>query len=636
MRVGTLLWLGMWLAGFAPIAWGQTASSEPPILRERVASGELAPAYQRLPDNPFVVYKNGYSRLPGEYGGDLRMLMAKAKDIRMMTIYGYARLVGFDEQLELVPDILEDLEVDRDRVFTLRLRTNHRWSDGHPFTAEDFRYYWEDVAMNEELSPYGQPRELLVDGEPPVFEVLDEHTVRYTWSAPNPFFVPALAGTRPLYIYRPAHYLKRFHARYTEAEELERTVKKHSARNWAALHNLSDNLYKSDNPGLPTLQPWQNTTEPPADRFVFVRNPFFHRVDWLGRQLPYLDRVLINLSDNKLIPAKTGAGEVDLQARYLRFDNFTFLKAGEKRNRYSIKLWRTVKGSQLALYPNLNAEDPEWRRLMRDARFRRALSLGVNRHEINQVVYYGLVIEGGNSVIEGGPLYRPEYQQAWAQFDLEQANALLDEIGLTQRERSGVRLLPDGRPMDLIIETAGESTEETDVLELIRDSWSKLGIRSFTRPSQREVFRNRIFSGQTVMSIWSGLENAVPTADMSPAELAPTTQQQLQWPRWGQYYETNGTAGEPPDVPEVMRLAELNKAWRFADSHEERSRIWHEMLAIHADQVFTIGTVTGVLQPVVVSDDLHNVPDDGVYNWEPGAYFGIYRPDTFWLARSRR
>ncbi|MFQ5959269.1 MAG: ABC transporter substrate-binding protein, partial [Alphaproteobacteria bacterium] len=135
---------------------------------------------------------------------------------------------------------------------------------------------------------------------------------------------------------------------------------------------------------------------------------------------------------------------------------------------------------------------------------------------------------------------------------------------------------------------------------------------------------------------WSGLENGVPTADMSPGELAPTRQHQLQWPRWGQYFETAGNAGEPPDMAIVRDLVALNDAWRRGRNTEERERIWHRMLTIHAEQVFTIGILNGVLQPVVINDHLRNVPAEGIYNWDPGAYFGIYGPDTFWFTEARR
>jgi peptide/nickel transport system substrate-binding protein len=271
-----------------------------------------------------------------------------------------------------------------------------------------------------------------------------------------------------------------------------------------------------------------------------------------------------------------------------------------------------------------------WKGLLRDVRFRRALSLAIDRSLVNQVLYFVLAIESNNTVLEASPLYKPEYRTRWAQYDRKSANRLLDELGL-KRGAEGVRRLPDGRPLEIIVETAGESSEQTDVLELIRETWREVGIKLFSKPSQREALRNRIFAGETVMSVWSGLENGLPTADTSPDELAPTSQLQLQWPKFGQYYETSGKSGEAPDIPQVKELEQLYREWQASGKSAERERVWQRMLEIHADQQFVLGVVAGVPQPVIASQKLVNLPAQGFYNWDPGAFFGIYRPETFWL-----
>jgi len=596
---------------------------ETPALAADVAAKKLPPVAQRVPQTPFV------AKSVGKSGGTLRTLIGRTRDVRLLVVYGYARLAGYDANFRITPDIAESVEVKDGRIFTFKLRAGHKWSDGKPFTTEDFRYYWEDVANNAELSPSGPPREMLVDGQPPKFEILDKSTVRYTWAKPNRDFLPRIAGTSPLFIYRPAHYLKKFHKKYNEKiaqAEKDGTAK----RGWARTHNKEDNMYRFDNPKLPTLQPWMNTTKPPADRFVAARNPYFHRVDTQGNQLPYIDQIEMLVADGKLIPAKAGAGESDLQARDLQFNNYTFLKKSEKQNEYRTLLWRTAKGAHFALFPNLNVNDAVWRKVLRDVRFRRALSLGLDRTIVNNVLYFGLAQEGNNTVLSDSPLYKESYQKRWANFDRAAANKLLDEMGL-KRASDGVRRLPDGRPMEIIVETAGESTEQTDILELVREMWREIGIKLFSKPSQREVFRNRIFAGEALMSVWSGFENAIPTADMSPEELAPTSQQQLQWPKFGQYYETSGKAGDKPDIPEATELLKQLEAWNAATTSQAREAAWRRMLEIHAEQQFVIGVVSGVPQPVVVRNNVQGVPEKGIYNWDPGAFFGVYRPDTFWM-----
>ena len=606
---------------------------ETPMLRDEVTAKKLPPVKQRLPENPLVVSMDGKVQELGQHGGTLNMLIARSRDIRMMVVYGYARLVGYDRNYALMPDLLQNIDAKDDRVFTMKLRAGHKWSDGAPFTSDDFRYFWEDVANDKDLSPSGPPAALIVDGQPPKVEYLDKTTVRYTWAKPNPDFLAQMASPSPLLIYRPAHYLKQFHKKYNpkvvEAEKAEP-----GKRSWAAIHNREDNMYQFDNPKLPTLEPWVNTTKPPADRFVLVRNPYFHRVDSNGRQLPYIDRVVLPIIDSKLIPTKAGAGESDLQARDVAFSNYTFLKKGEKANNYKTYLWRTAKGSHLALYPNLNVVDPVWRQLFRDVRFRRALSMSIDRAQINQVLYFGLATESNNTVVPESALFRKEFQTQWAKFDKKAADKLLDEIGL-KRGPDGVRRLSDGRPLEIIVETAGESTEQTDVLELIRETWREVGIKLFSKPSQRDLLRNRVFAGEAMMSVFYGLDNGMPSADTSPDELAPKDQAQLQWPKFGQFFETAGKLGEAPDIPEAIELMKLWHAWRVA-SHDERTKIWQRMLSIHAEQQFSIGVINNVMQPVVVTNTLKNVPEKAIYNWDPGALLGIYRPDTFWFTDARR
>ncbi len=604
---------------------------ETPMFEAAVAAGKLPPVKRRLPEEPFLLKTGQQGFQPGKHGGSLRLLMGRKKDTRQLVVYGYARLVGYDKNFNFVPDILKKYEVKHGRIITLHLRKGHRWSDGHPFTSEDFRYYFEDVATNKKIANESLPQVMLVESKPPLFEVLDKHTVRYTWHKPNPFILPRLAGARPIYLYRPAHYLKKFHIKYTPLRALEVLVKKAKKRNWVALHYIVGQQYKNVNPELPSLQPWVLVTKPPAKRFNFLRNPYYHRVDMNGRQLPYINDVKVNVTSSKLIPIKAGSGETDLQSRGLNFTNYTLLKRSEKKFGYSTKLWRTAKGARWAIYPNLNFRDMEWRKLFRNVNFRRALSIAIDRHEINQVFYYGLARETNNSVLRESPLFDEKFANRWSQFDLNAANQMLDDLGLVKRNSKGFRLLPNGQPMELTVVFSTEEDEPSDILELVSDTWRKIGIKVFSKPLHREVMRNRIFSGNVQMSIWSGLENGIPNASSSPAELAPTSQQQLQWPMWGQYLETGGKSGQAIDMKVPQKLFELKDAWREVRSEGDRIKIWHEMLDTYTSNVFSIGIIASVPQVVLVNSRLQNVPDKAIYNWDPGAHFGIYRPCTFWF-----
>ena len=152
--------------------------------------------------------------------------------------------------------------------------------------------------------------------------------------------------------------------------------------------------------------PGATRPQPPAEQFVFERNPYFHRVDENGLQLPYIDRFILNVSSSAIIAAKTGAGDSDLQATGIDFDDYTFLKDAEKRYPVKVDLWKATRGSRVALMPNLNSADPVWRQVLRDVRVRRALSLAIDRHEINMAVFYGLGTESADTVLPESPLYQ--------------------------------------------------------------------------------------------------------------------------------------------------------------------------------------------------------------------------------------
>ncbi len=607
------------------------ATRELDALAPLVAEGKLPPLSERLPKTPRVINVAAMGREPGRHGGRIRMLIGSVKDIRLMTIYGYTRLVGYDENLNLHADVLESYETEEDRIFTFRLREGHKWSDGTPLTAEDFRYCWEDVLLNEDLAPAGLPTALVIDGEAGKFEVVDERTLRYSWSVPNPDFLQKLAAPQPLVIAMPSAYLKQFHEKYQDEEKLKAILKEERLKKWSQLHMRMARSYRPENPDLPTLDPWRNITPLPAEQFVFERNPYFHRVDENGLQLPYIDRFVLSVSSSALIPAKAGTGESDLQATGIDFVDYTFLKDAEKRYPVKVKLWKKTQGSRLALLPNLNSADPVWRSLLRDVRVRRALSLAIDRREINKAMFYGLTKESADTVLPESPLFEPEFANAWIAHDPDRANALLDEAGLVERDSDGIRLLPDGRRAQIVVETPGESTLDTDVLQLIADYWRKVGISLFIRTSQRDTFRSRAVGGEIIMSMWFGIDNGVPTADMNPGQLAPTADDQLQWPVWGLNYMSHGEMGEAPDLPSVVELLKLLKRWRLSSDAAEREEIWKEMLSIYTDQVFSIGLVNASLQPILVTEKLRNFPDEGLYGFDPTSYFGVYKTDTFWL-----
>ncbi|KAB7616000.1 ABC transporter substrate-binding protein [Amylibacter sp. SFDW26] len=602
------------------------------LFEEQVKSNKLPAIHDRIPDNPLIVVLPNKGRTFGVQGGTLRTMVTRSKDTRQMVVYGYSRLVNYNEAYELKADILENFENEDDKKFTLRLRKGHKWSDGAPFTSADFKYWWVDVASNKYLSPSGSPDFLYVDRELPTVSFPDELTIIYEWQNPNPKFLQTLAQARPPFIFRPAHYLKQYHADYADPDFLAKAIVKKKVRSWASLHNKLDNMYKFDNAKLPTLQPWLVDEKSTKNRKLFVRNPYYHRVDGKGVQLPYIDHVDMNVVGSGLVAAKANAGEVDLQARGLSFKDISILKKGEKDGgKYKTFLWANGTASQIAIYPNLNFADRAWREIMRDVRFRRALSLSIDRNMINRVLYFGLAKESSMTALPRSAFYDPQNRKAWSQFDLDLANDLLDEMGLTERRSDGIRLLPDGRPVQMVVETPGERQEVENALSIITDTWREAGVKLVVRPLERDILRNRVYSGTTMAAIWFGWDNGLPQPNTSPSYLAPRQQDFFAWPKWGQHYQMHGKGGYEVDMPEPQKLLKLSLDWDHTSDTETRSQIWQEMLSIHADQQYGIGILSEAPQPVVVSNHLKNVPKDAVWAWDPGAHFGVYRMDEFYF-----
>ena len=602
------------------------------MFADQVKSGALPPVDKRIPQQPWVVKEFAGGDGPGQQGGQINTLIASARDTRLMTVYSYTRLIVYDDKFKLKPDILESYEEKDGREFTFKLRAGHKWSDGQPFTTEDFRFFWEDVASNKDLSSGGPNVELLVDGQPPKVEIIDPLTIRYTWEKPNPYFIESQARAAPLFLFRPAHYLKKFHVKYTPEAEILKSAKG-AQQSWVSIYRRLDVMYPNDNIDMPTLNPWVGITPSPAQRFVYVRNPYYHRIDEKGQQLPYVDRMIFTVAATNLVPAKAGLGEADLQPRYLNMRDYTFLQKSAQTSGMNVRLWEAGSGSQLALYPNLTVNDPEWRKLMRDVRFRRALSLGIDREELNQVVYIGLAKPSNNTIMPRSELFKPEYATKWADYDPKLANKLLDEIGLTKKDSQGFRLLPNGRPATIVVEHASEETEDNDTLALIADNWKKIGIKMLSKPQTRDNLRLRTSSGEALMTAFAGVVTAAPTPNTSPKEFAPTMLGGLQWSRWGMFVESKGKQGEKCDLASACKLLDYVKEWETGATVEDRRKAWDKILTSNADEVFSIGTVNGVRQPIVVGPKIRNVPKEAYYAWDPGGYIGLYQPDTFWVAQ---
>ena len=339
------------------------------------------------------------------------------------------------------------------------------------------------------------------------------HTVIFEWDAPNANFLPLLAQASPA-VHLPSRALSEAVSRSTLPTRSAggRDARRAGEKLGRAAQQARQHVQVRQSATADVAAVDQRQRQRPRAQ-LFVRNPYYHRIDARGVQLPYIDVVDDDdrgrRSDRGQVQCRgsrsAGAGAVD-------FRDVAILKKGEADGgNYRTFLWANGVASQIAIYPNLNFRDPVWREVMRDVRFRRALSMGIDRRMINRALYFGLASEGGMTALSSSPLYNEDDLMMWSEMDIQAANALLDEMGLTERTPAGLRKLPDGRPMEFVIETAGERQEVENALAIVTDTWRELGIKLVMRPLDRDILRNRVYAGITMAAVWYGWDNGLPT-----------------------------------------------------------------------------------------------------------------------------
>ena len=539
------------------------------------------------------------------------------------------RLIRFTPDVSaIVPNLATSFDVSADGTeFTFYLRPGTRWSDGDEFSAEDFVWWYENILMNTDMTP--RPWSwLTVAGEPVVVDKIDEHTVRFRFAAAYGLFTAFLSASQGFNLIVPTHFLKQFHPEFADADELAAKVKEADFDEWTQIigqHLGSRRIYT---PGDPTLSAWQAVTDPASTRLVMERNPYFWKVDTAGRQLPYIDTVTFDLvTDGEVINLKASAGEVDFQFRHLNPTNFTLFKENEERGGYRTLTYIHDKEQSAIISINLTNKAPNIRAVVSDARFRKAMSYALNRNDINELVYGGLAGPPSQVVpFPESPFHLAELASAYVEYDPEQANALLDEMGLTGRDGNGFRLRPDGETMSLTVEITDGFA---DVGELTREYWEAVGVKTNLKVIERSLWQQRYVSNDMDVSMWSGTAGMMPLT--WPRYYVPTGGQVLWAPDWQFWYESGGERGEEP--PDFMKQAialydEIKVTVDPAKQHE----LFKDILRIKVDHLWDIGLLSPPPPIVgVVNAKLRNVPERAPYSdiaRSPGSFI----PEQFFYA----
>ena len=579
--------------------------AEAPMLAARVQAGQLPPVSERLPENPLVIVP---PEQIGPYGGTWTRFGNGPQDVGILEArLAYDGLVRWDAiSREVLPNLAVRWDVeDGGREYTFYLRKGVRWSDGHPFTAEDILFWYHHVLLNKELTPV-VPRDFQRGGEVMAVEMVDLHAVRFRFKEPHGLFLYALASGRGYEMARDAaHYLKRFHPDFVPIDSLEAMARASGLDLWSRVYT---DRREWRNPDMPRLWPWVMTQPPPAQPIVLTRNPYYWKVDPDGNQLPYIDRMTFDIFDTETINFKAINGEIGMQARHLLFTNYPLFMENRRRGGYRVLHWVAGQGGELVLLPNLNHKDPALRKLMNDRRFRQALSLAIDREELNQVGYFGVGTPRQMAPPKTSAFYSPEYESAFVDFNPDEANRLLDELGLDRRDAQGRRLLPGGRPLSLTLEVATGSA----LLGLVIDHWTRVGVHTEIKDLARPLWYQRARAMLHDITVWSGSDEQIPLLD--PRWFFPPDANAYHAPGYGLWYSTDGRAGEEPPE-EIKACMALFRQIENETDPAEQIRLFREIMDLNREHLWAIGLIGDVPSIFVVQNRFRNVPDVAVTGW---------------------
>ena len=584
-----------------------------PMLKELVQEGELPPLEERLPKPEDVYVVEPFEQV-GRYGGTAHTLTLGINsfggDDMMMSWPNFIK-PNFDAS-DMVPNLAKSVEASEDKkVWTVHLREGVKWSDGHPFTAEDIMFWYEDVFLNEELTTAVGPAWRAGGGKVKV-EQVDEYAVKFIYPAPKPYF-EAQVTTR-FNVDLPKHYMKQFHPKYTAEEELNKKVDQSGFDHWYQL--WEDRADRYVNLNLPTLASYV-LVKKTSSRRIWERNPYYWKVDTAGNQLPYIDRIETDLASNKeILNGKIISGEVDFAPYQTDIRNYPMFKKNEERGGYRTMLWEKGRGNEVIYFLALTHKDPVLREVFQDVRFRKALSLAIDREEINDSIYFGRATPKQYTVIDSHPMYEPEFAEAYIAFDPERSKELLDEMGIVDKDGDGWRERPDGETLSFTIQyVTGESAKQPNVA-LVSDYWKDIGIDVDTKQLSGSLYWERGPANLFDVTVWHGSSESIlfPCGNnmMIPIGTYAPNINFMEWARW---YLTDGRSGEKP-TGKVMQLLNWYKAAVTEPDEEKRIELGKKILRSQAENLWAIGTIGEAPHVLIVDEDLGNVPEDGLWGWE--------------------
>ncbi|MBL8096640.1 MAG: hypothetical protein JNL73_20860 [Anaerolineales bacterium] len=619
---------------------------EAPELAEQVSAGSLPAVADRLPTNPVVTTP---VESVGQYGGTIQTASwwPEVGNVQLYfaveaPIKWKADLTGYE------PALVESYEWSDDgKTFTMHMREGLKWSDGEPYTSADWQFWWEDFALNEEQKLWTIPAYLRNnDGSPIEMSFPDEYTV--VWQASDrplyvdPYFMAQGFWEFAKNFMKPAHYLKQFHPTYA------------SDKTWEDFAN-ADKWWQT--PGYPCLFAWCLTElSEDGQNYTFGRNAYYWRVDTEGNQLPYINEIKVEIvADEQTRILNCSQGKYDTAFRICGGPNeIPFLADNAEKGGYHFLenylngagAWPGYMVNQYYVEGGKNYENDtpekaaEIRELLRDQRFRIALSTGFDRQRIIDVAWGGIGEAKGATISpqswhfagDGQAKYE-EWAAAYTEVDIEGANALLDEIGMTVGS-DGFRTLPSGEPFVLTIDVSdwgGSLKVQVDAANEMKNLYEanlKIAVQINNLQGQPDL-DTRTNEGYYMLRGAHISEIDILTY---PDWMFPVVNRYM-FPLEGRYFAKGGEActEEPTEssqypcgvAPEEGSPAKILqdlylKARDTATEAERHAVVWEAIDEIVKDGPFVIGVGGDQPMPIIVKDTMHNILDFGVVGpWAP-------------------
>jgi peptide/nickel transport system substrate-binding protein len=578
--------------------------SEPPELARLVAAGGLPPVRERVGEDPLIVRPGSYGVSSiGNYGGIIRLDESDAPNVQGATDITVPLFI--DEHQKIIPLGWKSYSHSDDgKVWTFNLRRGMKWSDGHPYTAEDVLFWYFDVALNNELNP--SPISWMVSGGRPAdVSAPDPYTIQFRFAKPylNFDYVMAMSSERHV-MACPKHYLKRFHPKYASPEALKALIHAHGVQTWTQLWQSQIDVSYQRNTELPTLCPWVVAVGIPESPVIYKRNPYYWMADAAGQQLPYADECWTTVVGSpERLKLRALGGSISYAT--LPLDAAEVARRAEKRGRVKIALIPSGKDiNSNTLTFNFLTPDPFKARLFNDRRFRIAMSLQMPRRVISEIIDNGLTQPKQIGVSDPKHRwYNPRLASAYLEYDLEGANRLLDELGLEQRNSAGLRLGPDHQPITLSVVTVNGSTLQLPA-EIFVEYLSKVGLQGNLRVIGWDGLADTLGDAQWELFMWQDLAGQPISWPQGMEAFRPSIWNGAKWQRW---LETSGRGGSEP--PALMKTCwDAWTAARLASSQKELDSAILNLQNIAATELLAVGVNS--FPPFLRVTDRHiqNVP----------------------------